>query len=304
MSEPLALAALAKACDGRLVPGRASAVRGIATDSREPMKGRLFVAIIGENFDGHRYVAEAFANGAAAALVSDPSLLLAHPTESFVLVDDTVRGLQEMARWRRGRVKGLTVVAVTGSNGKTTVKEMIGAILRAKGKTLVTRGNLNNHVGLPKTLMGLAGDERYAVIEMGMSHAGEIERLCQIARPDIGVITNVGAAHLGHFKNVAAVAAAKGEMIGGLGAKGIALLNAADKGSAPLVARHGARPRTFTFGRSPDARWSLVDSWPAPGKPGRQLAVMEGAKETVLTVPLLGAHQADNACAAFAVGRL
>ncbi len=304
MANRLDLATLAKAAGGRLVPGRGTTVRGVTSDSRQALKGRLFIALVGDRFDGHAYVKEAFAKGAAAALVSDPSLLLAHPGETFILVDDTLRGLQEMAAWRRRSIKGLTLVAVTGSNGKTTVKEMIGAILSTKGKTLVTQGNLNNHVGLPLTLMSLTGAEKYAVIEMGMNHAGEIARLAAIAKPDIALVTNVGAAHLGHFKNVAAIAEAKGELIAGLDPKATALLNGGDDGSRRLVARYANRPRTFTYGRNGDARWSLVDSWSTPGKPGRTMAIAEGAEEILLAVPLIGAHQADNATAAYAVGRL
>jgi UDP-N-acetylmuramoyl-tripeptide--D-alanyl-D-alanine ligase len=298
---------IAEAVGGRYVPLNHRApkrLRGVVTDSRGSVRGRLFVALTGERFDGHRFVADAFADGAGCAMVSDPGLLLVMPCRPFILVEDTLAALQKMAAWHRGRMKKLKVVAVTGSNGKTTVKEMIAAAVAKTFPTLVTQGNLNNHIGLPLTLLGLTEKHRVAVVEMGMSHPGEIALLADIARPDVAVVTNVGAAHLGHFSSIKRIAQAKGELVAGLGEKGIALLNGGDANSASIIERWRGKRKIVTFGRAADADYPVVDSWREPEKPGRTVAVGDGNGETILTVGLLGAHQVDNAAAAYAAARL
>ena len=197
--------------------------RGVSTDTRSLAQGNLFVALQGPNFDGHDYLGAARAQGAAAAAVS-------RPVESdlpLLEVGDTRLALGRLAGHWRSQFD-LPVIAITGSNGKTTVRSMVQAILECAGQTLSTRGNLNNDIGLPLTLARLSADDHFAVIEMGMNHAGEISYLTQVARPDVAIITNASAAHLQGLGDVAGVAQAKGEIFEGLAAGGTAVINADD----------------------------------------------------------------------------
>ncbi len=236
----LQLAELADLVDGRL-RGSDCAFDGVSTDTRTLQRGDLFVALHGPNFDGHDYVAVAAANGAAGALVArDIATPLPH-----VRVDDTLRALGRMARAWRERCPA-RVVAITGSNGKTTLKEMTAAILGRRGAVLATRGNLNNHIGVPLTLARLR-DEPYAVIEMGANHAGEIDYLTRVARPDVAVLNNAGRAHLEGFGSIEGVARAKAEIINGLSADGVFVFNA-DDAFAGLWRELGARLHRRTFG--------------------------------------------------------
>ncbi|MGI9333795.1 MAG: UDP-N-acetylmuramoyl-tripeptide--D-alanyl-D-alanine ligase, partial [Gammaproteobacteria bacterium] len=210
--------------------------RGVSIDTRTLEQGALYVAIPGEHVDGHDFVGEAARRGAVAALA-----MRAEGTGlPTLIVSNTRAALGPLAAaWRArfalpvsavdGRPRsGVTVVAVTGSNGKTTVKEMIAAALRTTGPVLATRGNLNNDVGMPLTLFELGPEHVAAVIEMGANHAGEIEYLSTIAKPDVAVITNCGPAHLEGFGTIEDVARAKGEIVSGLSSEGTAVLNADD----------------------------------------------------------------------------
>ena len=289
---------IARAVKGRLICGPAHKIKGVVIDSRKVTRGCLFVAIIGERFDGHDYVRTALNNGAAAALISNPFLALSEAKRTLILVDNTVRALQDLAAYHRSRFKNLVVAGVTGSNGKTTVKNMIADVFSAKYKTLKTDGNLNNHIGVPLTLLNLKSTHRAAVIEMGMNAPGEIARLTEITRPSIGVITNVGAAHVGMLGSVAAVREAKGELLKHMPKNGVAILNAGDTHSVPLIKKSGRR--TVTFGKSGEADIQLVDTWMERDK--RTLVISRGAKETVVKIKLIGIKDPENAAAAFAAG--
>lgn len=201
----------------------------VGTDSRAIAQGQLFVALKGEKFDGHTYAAEALAQGAAAVMVNQSANLSGL---TALVVEDTYQALGQLATYWRGKFS-LPVVAITGSNGKTTVKEMVAAILRTEagqdGRVLATLGNLNNHIGLPLTLLKLREHHRYTVVEMGMNHRGEIRYLTKIGKPDVAVINNAGNAHLGELGSYEAIAEAKGEILEGLGVAGIAILNADDR---------------------------------------------------------------------------
>ena len=212
---------------------------GVGTDTRTLKQGDLFVALRGERYDGHRFVARAAAAGAAAAMV-EVSAADARQTElPLILVEDTRRALGELAaHWRR-RFE-LPLVALTGSSGKTTVKEMLAAILRhavgevpldaqSEPAVLATRGNLNNDIGVPLMLLELKPGHRYAVIEMGMNHAGEIRHLAQLAAPDVALVNNAGRAHIEFLGSEEAVARAKGEIFESLGPDGTAVINADDR---------------------------------------------------------------------------
>ena len=197
-------------------------LEGVSTDTRTLQAGQLFVALRGPNFDGHDYLAEAKAKGAAACMVEQPVANC-----PALIVGDTRLALGRLARaWRRHFA--MPLVAVTGSNGKTTVKEMLASIFAQQGEVLATRGNLNNDIGVPLTLFGLDSSHSSAVIEMGANHAGEIAYLTSLAEPNVAVITNAAAAHLEGFGSLEGVAKAKGEIYQGLKQDGTAIINADD----------------------------------------------------------------------------
>ncbi len=200
---------------------------GVTTDSRGVDAGDLFIALKGEKFDGHEYVAEAARRGAVAAMVQDRG----QTPISQIVVADTRIGLGKLAGHWRGKFS-LPLVALTGSNGKTTVKDMLASILAAqcgsREAVLATEGNLNNDIGMPLTLLKLREGHRFAVVEMGMNHAGEIDYLVKIARPTVALVNNAQRAHVGILGSVEAIAHAKGEIYAGLSAHGVAGVNADD----------------------------------------------------------------------------
>ena len=293
------LAAVAKQVSGTLL-GADAAFGRVSIDTRKLDSGALFVAIPGERFDGNDFVPDAHAGKAAGALVSRPSDV---PLPQ-VRVRDTRGALSGMARgWRKNFP--IPVVAVTGSNGKTTVKELIAGILGRSHEVCVTRGNLNNDLGVPLTLMELADHHEILVIELGANHAGEIAALSQLVRPTVGVITNAGAAHLEGFGSIDGVARAKGELLDHLPAAGTAILNADDPYCSAWRRRsHAAGVLTFGFEPSADCtvRGEVADS--SVGS-AFTLALPDGTA-VELTLPLRGRHSVQNALAAaaasFAVG--
>src|SRR3990167_1994275 len=233
------LSQAAQVLNGRLV-GPDVRFAAVSTDSRKIKTGDLFIALRGEHFDGYEFVAQAAQSGAVASLVNAdsyearPSVL--SPQSSILLVEDTRLALGQLAAYWRKQFD-IPLVAITGSNGKTTVKEMLAGILRlAAGgdeAVLATKGNFNNDIGMPLTLLQLNAQHRYAVIEMGMNHPGEIDYLTHIACPDVALVTNASGAHLEGLGSVEAVAHAKGEIFAGLRQRGTAVINA-DDDHAPL----------------------------------------------------------------------
>lgn len=223
MDSWLSLNQIANYCDG-VLQGDDVAVKGVSTDSRQLHPGEIFVALQGDHYDGHQFIdkaVDAMACGVVVHKVVQTSL-------PSIMVDDT---LQALTRWASNWRAELTpkVVGITGSNGKTTVKQLVSNILSQKGKVCATRGNLNNHIGVPLTLLSLRTSDVFAVIEMGANHHGEIRHLTNIARPDIAILTNAGPAHLEGFGSLDGVAKAKGEIFEGLSAAGIAILNREDR---------------------------------------------------------------------------
>ena len=293
------LAAVAKQVSGTLL-GADAAFGRVSIDTRKLDSGALFVAIPGERFDGNDFVPDAHARSAAGAVVSRP----ADVPLPQVRVHDTRGALSGMARgWRENFP--IPVVAVTGSNGKTTVKELIAGILGRSHEVCVTRGNLNNDLGVPLTLMELGDHHEILVIELGANHAGEIAALSQLVSPTVGVITNAGAAHLEGFGSIDGVAHAKGELLDHLSAAGTAILNADD----PYCSAWRRRSRAatvLTFGFDPSAD-STVRGEVAEISEGSAftLALPDGTA-VELTLPLRGRHSVLNALAAaaasFAVG--
>lgn len=180
---------------------------GIATDSRTVIKGQMFFALWGENYNGNKFAAEALEKGASCAVIDDPLF----ETENTILVDDCLNELQALATHHRKELK-VPVLAITGTNGKTTTKELLAAILSKKTKVHFTKGNLNNHIGVPLTILSAPEDTRMMIIELGANHIGEIRTLCLIARPDYGIITNIGTAHIEGFGSFEGVVKAKTEL--------------------------------------------------------------------------------------------
>lgn len=223
----------------------------VGSDSRHVKAGQLFVALKGENFDGNTFADEAIKKGAAAVMLSDSAV----EVQPALFVQDTRLALGELAKYWRSKFDA-PVVAITGSNGKTTTKEMLTAILSvaAKGsdKVHATYGNLNNDIGVPLTLLKMHASHKYAVVEMGMNHLGEIDYLTHIAKPNVAVINNVGSAHIGELGSRANIALAKGEIFSGLQADGVAVINADSEYAADWLALNANR-KVVTFGLNQQA---------------------------------------------------
>lgn len=218
-----------------LKKGSLPRVEGVSTDTRSIPKGSLFIALKGERFDGHRFLKEAAEKGAAAVIVSDPSAAESLPEEvSVISCGDTLKALEGLAHFHRMRFS-IPVVAVTGSNGKTTTKNLTAALLSAKYQVCRTEKNFNNEIGLSKTLLSLTDKDGAAVVEMGMRGAGQIAELCRIASPTVGIITNVGPSHIGILGSMENIAAAKRELVEALDEKGTAILNDDDPFVAAMV---------------------------------------------------------------------
>ncbi|MFN2308165.1 MAG: UDP-N-acetylmuramoyl-tripeptide--D-alanyl-D-alanine ligase [Gammaproteobacteria bacterium] len=264
---------------------------GISTDSRSLAAGNLFFALSGPHFDGHDHLDAARSRGAVAAVVSRP----VQTPLPLLQVADTRRALGELARHWRGRFS-LPVVGITGSNGKTTVKEMVAAILGQRGSVLATQGNLNNDIGVPLTLARLDQAHRSAVVEMGANHAGEIAYLTRLARPTVGIVTNAGPAHLEGFGSLEGVAHAKGELFAELSSDAVAVINADDR-FAGLWRGLAQGRRCLGFGLEPGAEVSA--DWQANGS-GTRLNLRTPDGELPVRLPLPGRHNVLNALGATA----
>jgi UDP-N-acetylmuramoyl-tripeptide--D-alanyl-D-alanine ligase len=288
------LSEFARACGGTL-SGADGSFTDVVSDSRTLTDGQLFVALSGPNFDGSAFVAAAAKAGAAGAVVSAPQPV---PLPQ-ILVTDAQAALERAARTWRAHFTG-PLVGVAGSNGKTTAKEMTAAILAQAGECLATRGNLNNHIGVPLTLLRLTAAHRYAVIEMGANHAGEVAALVATARPTIGMITNAGAEHLEGFGSLEGVARAEGEMVAGLAADAVAVINA-DDAFAPLW-KQSTPARVVTFGvhSTADYRASRVRAGVAADGFRTRFQLSTPAGSTDIELRLGGAHNVANALAAAA----
>jgi UDP-N-acetylmuramoyl-tripeptide--D-alanyl-D-alanine ligase len=284
------LSQAAEVLSGRCVSADV-AFRGVSTDTRQLQPGSLFVALRGPNHDGHDFLDAAREGGAAAAAVSR----VTQTPLPLLEVADTRLALGRLAAWWRARFT-LPVVAVTGSNGKTTVRSMTHAILSRAGRTLATQGNLNNDIGLPLTLLRLGPEDRYAVLELGANHPGEIDYLASIAQPDIAVVTNAGPAHLEGFGDVSGVARAKGELFARLGTQGVAIINADDR-YAPLWRELAAHCRVVEFGLQADV--AVRASWRGDVG-GSRVALVTPWGDAEFQLPLPGRHNILNALAASA----
>lgn len=279
---------VATAVDGRLV-GSDIMIEGVSTDTRAMHSGDLFIALRGPHFNGHRFIEEAKRHHAAGVLIDEP----VETGVNAVRVEDTKTALGELAAHWRAKFD-IPVIGVTGSNGKTTVKQMIGTILNTKGDTLITAGNLNNEIGVPLTLLRLRDTHRYAVIEMGTNHVGEIDYLSRMTRPTIAVITNAAAAHLEGLGDIDTVAEAKGEIFNGLDDAGVAVINA-DDAYAPFWRRLTAPRRCLQFALHNEAD---VTAEYELGAETSRLRMRTFAGDIDVILPLPGAHNVANALAA------
>jgi len=287
------------AIEGQLLQGDPDCLfRGVSINSRTVSRGELFVCIKGERFDGHDFLADVIDKKVGGIILSNPEKLPVESGPFVIQVPDTLKALQDLAGFQRKRFP-FKVVAVTGTNGKSTTKEMIASILETKFKTLKTQGNLNNHIGLPLTLLEREPSHEVGVLEMGMSAMGEIKRLAEIAQPDIGVITNISEGHLVQLKNLKDIQSAKGELFDSLTEKGTAIVNADD----PLVLElaRSLRARTVTFGidQPADVRASEIES---KDNLGFQFKVKLFDKTLSIRLPYLGYCNIYNTLAALATG--
>ncbi len=297
----LTLAEIAVAVSGRLVGADPAArITGpVEYDSRLVAPGGLFVAFAGEHTDGHEYAAAARAAGAVAVVATRVVPPAPDPMPT-VLVDDARAAMADLARTVVSRLPDLTVVGLTGSSGKTTTKDMVAQVLGCFGRTVAPTGSLNNELGYPYTVLKAGPDTRHLVLELGARGIGHIRYLCGIARPRIGLVLNVGVAHLGEFGSVDAIAQAKGELVEALPADGLAVLNADDPRVRAMSARTAAR--VVLVGEAADATLRAVDvALDERGRPGYRLVTPEGAADVRL--PLTGRHQVGNSLAAAAVAR-
>lgn len=295
---------LLQATGGTLVAGPMSAeFAGIGIDSRIIPKDHLFVAIRGAKYDGHAFIPELMAAGIRGIMIHQPLpdreqlIDWSEAGGCCIMVEDTTRALGDLAAFQRQRVN-IPVIAITGSNGKTTTKELTASIVSQEKITLSTRGNLNNEIGLPLTLFRLGRAHEAAVVELGMNHPGEIRQLAQISQPDIGVITNIGAAHLEGLRDIEHVMAAKAELLEYISADGAAVLNADDAFGGRLEKMASSRVISFGLADHADVRADAIRQ--AGMRTEFNLILPDGQIPVTLHVP--GRYMLANALAAAAAG--
>ena len=291
----MTLTEIARCTQGSLI-GADKTVLGVSIDTRSLVEGDLYIAISGEQFDGHDFISQAESTGAVAVLVAKK----VNTKLAQIIVDDTRIALAELAGAVRDKVQ-IKVCAITGSNGKTTVKEMIAAILAVKYQVLFTQGNLNNDIGVPLTLLKLTARQQFAVIEMGANHRGEITYYCQYAKPDVAVITNVGAAHIEGFGSIQGVAQAKAEIIQALPNEGVAILNADDVFFAQWQALAGQRKViSFALNKPADVTAKNIATHIDGLQFVTQFELVADENSITISLALAGKHNVVNALAAAA----
>ena len=288
---------------GSLVGGKMPVgASGVSIDSRKIKKDQLFVAIEGPNFDGHDYVAEAFEKGSAGAIVEKYPQI--HGTKqncgAIIKVGSTQKALLEMSRHWRNSFPGLRVAAITGSNGKTTTKNMTHSILSISGNVLSTYGNLNNHIGVPLNLLKLEEEHDFCVVEMGMNSFGEIRTLAEVASPNVGTITTVGKAHLEEMKDLEGVARAKGELIENFGEENTFCVNIDDPWVTKIADR--ARCRKITYGIVSPEAFIRASEISHEGMESVEFTIHIGGQSAKTRIKGIGKHNVSNALSASALG--
>ncbi len=266
-------------------------VTGISTDTRNLQKKELFVALKGENFDGHNFISDAINKGASALVISDLTMFDSTLNIPYFYVENTLVAYQNLANWWRKQLE-IPIIGITGSVGKTTTKELITAVLTTQGRVQKTVANFNNEIGVPKTLLSISTEDNFAVVEMAMRGRGEIALLTKIAAPTIGVITNVGTAHIGRLGSTEAIAEAKCELLANMSLDSIAVLNQDDNLLMKTAAKYW-QGKTLTYGlEGGNLKGQIIDS---------QTMEVEGIR---VKLPLEGRHNALNYLAALAIGKL
>jgi UDP-N-acetylmuramoyl-tripeptide--D-alanyl-D-alanine ligase len=291
---------VARFSGGRLVKGDPMLpVDRLHTDTRTLAAGDCFVALQGDRFDGHTFVPQVKRHGAVAALVSNPINAIDLPEGLGVVeVRNTLEALQRFAANYR-QLLGVKTIGVTGSSGKTSTKELIASVLRTRFKTKATEGNLNNHIGVPLTLIRLEEEDQYGVVEMGMNHPGELAPLVQMTRPEIGVISSIGPAHIEFFADQAAIAAEKAEVIMGLPDEGLAVLNSDDEWSRRIADR--TRARVVWVGSRTEATWRAENVQVAADS--LTFLLRHNGSSATVKLPVVNRVMISNALLAAAVGR-
>lgn len=288
---------IASAMKGKFYGQGEEAVYKVSTDTRSLVKGDLFIALQGELHDGHDFVEQALAKGAQAIVISKPELVEKYLEKNIniIQVDNTLSGLQRLAYWHRQKF-AIPVIGITGSNGKTTTKDMVASVLSEKFNVLKSEGNYNNEIGLPLTLLKIRPEHEVVVLEMGMRGLGEIDVLCQIANPTAGIITNVGVTHYELLGSVENIAKAKGELLEHIPASGFALLNGEDEWSHRLWSLCRGKVLFFGFGDHQLRATNISEGEVS-------LFTLEALNDRVeVQLPLPGKHNILNALSAAGVG--
>jgi UDP-N-acetylmuramoyl-tripeptide--D-alanyl-D-alanine ligase len=289
---------IARFCGGRLIKGDPSLpVARLHTDTRTLLAGDCFVALQGERFDGHAFIRDVKQRGAVAALVSHRVMSDVPDDLGLVEVPDTLEALQRFAANYR-QLLSVRTIGVTGSSGKTSTKELIASVLRIRFKTKATQGNLNNHIGVPLTLIELDENDQFGVVEMGMNHPGEIAPLAKMTAPEIGVISSIGPAHIEFFNDQAAIAAEKAELIAALPPEGLAVLNGNDEWSRHVAGR--TRARVVWTGDHPDSAWRAGEV--RIEATGLTFRLQHGNATVPVRLPVVNRVMVANALLAAAVG--
>jgi len=273
-------------------------VNRLSTDSRTLQAGDLFVALRGNNFDGHKFVEQAEERGAAGAVVDEKWDGKPSPNFALLRVADTLVAYQQIAAQYR-RSLGLKVVAITGSNGKTSTKDFTASVLARRLRVSKTEGNYNNHVGLPRTMLEARAQDEVGVWEIGMNHPGEIAPLAQVARADIAIITNIGIAHLEFMGSREAIAREKGDLAASLGADGTLILNSGDEFAEAIAQRTAARVVFAGLESGGVQARDIVQT-----ANGAEFSILEGAHHCRAVLPVPGLHMVQNALLAVAAGRV
>jgi UDP-N-acetylmuramoyl-tripeptide--D-alanyl-D-alanine ligase len=305
MGKLFTLDEIARAVDGRVVraPSEEAGVDGVAVDSRKVAEGVLFVALAGERTDGHEFLGEAAAAGAAAFLISEQQVerrsshwvgLPAGRGPGVIAAADTLAGLQGLARFHMGRFPAVTRVGITGSSGKTTTKEILGAILTRAAPTAVNEGNLNSEIGLPVACFAVGSGHRFSVFEMGMNHPGEMDVLADIVRPDAALLTNIGTAHIGLLGSQEEIAKEKKKIFAHFDGSQLAFLPEEERYLAFL--REGIKGKVILFGPRSTRGYRGSENQGLGGT----LIHWEGSR---IRFPLFGPHNLANALGAISVAR-
>jgi len=297
--DSLSLAQIVAFAGGTLEAGnRDATVSRVSTDSRTLQAGDLFVPLRGENFDGHKFIQQAAERGAVGAMVEENWNGKAPPNFALIRVPDTLIAYQTLAAHYRASLP-LKVIAITGSNGKTSTKDFVAAVLARKFRVTKTEGNFNNHVGLPQTMLVAKRDDEIAVWEIGMNHPGEIAALAKLAAPDIGIITNVGVAHIEFMGTREAIAEEKGALADAIAADGTLILNADDPFTESISKRTRAKILLAGIENGSVRAVDITQS-----ATGSEFTILEGAHRSRAQLPVPGIHMVQNAMLAVAAGRV